>query len=450
MFDNLLIMIKQLVTKLFIATFNRNFFIALNNTLTNQWLHKNDLLTLQEEKFFKLISHCRQNVPYYRNLKCFEKIQSISDICEIPYLTKNIINRDREAFCAENIPFRRFKLMGTSGSTGEKLTFYSDKKNHLAWACTIRGDMWAGYQLGDKQLLLWNIDENPSVINRLGNWLKNWLIHHRTIISAKELSDIQLKGHLSKFNKVKPDFVIGYPGSLAIFASFIEKHGYKVHKPKGIISASDTLFEHQRKKIESVFNCKVLNRYGSTEVFHIAGECEHQNGLHISTDHIILEVVNDKGEICKPGEMGEIIVTDLTNYAFPFIRYKTGDLGRVSDKNCVCGRQLPILENIYGRVTSITVGLNGVKTSGIFWIELLQGKIEGIKKFEIIQKSIDSIDIKIVPETIYKKSDNIKITNLVKDKFGQGTNVNIIFEKQLSLSVGGKHQFIYSNVSPYI
>jgi phenylacetate-CoA ligase len=337
--------------------------------------------------------------------------------------------------------------MCTSGSTGEKLEFYSDRKNYHSWACTIRGDMWAGYGFGDRQVHLWRVHNAMPWKIKLRNGFRNLLIDHTTILNEQQISDIKLEEHLLRFNKIRPHFFIGSPGILAIFASFIQKNGLNVHTPNGIISAADMLFEHDRKLIEEVFRCKVLNRYGSTEVFHIAGECSEQNGMHISSEHIYLEIIDDQGNPCKIGMPGEVVITDMTNYSFPFIRYKIGDLAVLSEKKCPCGRGLPLLEKLEGRVANITIGPNGTKVVDSFWNELLHEKIVGIEKFQIRQDKINHIFIKLVTNSDFIDSSINKIDDLTKIQFSKLMNVDVVKVDDIPLPKNGKRQYVISDLS---
>ena len=148
------------------------------------------------------------------------------------------------------------------------------------------------------------------------------------------------------------------------------------------------MFPFQREKIENIFKAKVFNRYGCREFGNIATECEMHNGLHINSDRFIIEIVDEKGNKCENGTLGEILVTDLDNFVFPFIRYKIGDLAIMSETACTCRRNLPLLEKVEGRVFEMIQGPNGNVVAGTFWT-LLRNKVEGFSKFQIIQNKID-------------------------------------------------------------
>ncbi len=422
---------------------------ALDECLISQWLPREKLAELQDRHFQLLLNHCRKNVPYYARQKEFKAVKSLADIQKLPILTIADVRNNREALVANNVSRSQLIPMSTSGTTGKKLEFYSDRKNYLSWACTIRGDMWAGYRPGAKQAFLWGIPEKITFRAKLKRYLKNIVVDHALWFPVKNLTDEQFQKYVLRFNKYKPEFFTAYPNSLTYFAEFIEKNDLKIHSPVGIITGGDMLFEWQRVIIERTFKTKILNRYGSTEVFHIAGECQEQNGLHISMEHIYLEILDKEGQPCQAGETGAIVITDLTNYGFPFIRYKIGDAGAVTARKCRCGRALTLLENLQGRVTGLILGPNGVRVSGTFWIDMFNTVIPDIIQFQVYQDLLDHVQIKLIVEPNYNYARNDEIVALVKNRFGNEMLVDIEIVDKITPAVEGKSAFIISKISAH-
>ena len=320
----------------------------------------------QDEAFSKLIQHARSNVPYYRKLLANLEVRSLDDITSIPFLTKRDIRENMEALKAENIPPRRFIPNSTGGSTGETIEFFSDADQMLA-SLLLRSNTWTGWRIGEKQMQLWGAHYDLPKAKGAVDGLKSRLIQRNLILSSYDMTEDDMAAYASRINRYRPALVTGYPSAMALFSEFMREKGIAVHAPKGIVTSAETLFENQRKTIESVFGCRVFNRYGCREAGGVAQECEEGNGLHVFTEHVIVEVVDEHGNPCGPGESGEIVLTKLDNYAFPFIRYRVGDVGALSGRSCPCGRNLPMLERVEGRVFDIVVGTNGNHLSGTFW-----------------------------------------------------------------------------------
>ena len=349
------------------ATFfyNKKLFNNIKLAFKTQNESKEVIRSIQEKKFLKFIDHAKNNVPYFKEK--LDNIYGLSDIHKIDFLTKENIRKYNSDIKANNLRSNRFISNATSGSTGESLYFYTDAEDYYRTATTIRGDSWAGLKFGAKAIHLWgaerDIDHNKSFYLRF----KHRYIVKNKMLSTYHMSDNDLFEYITIYNKYRPRVIISYPTPLFRLAQFIEQHNIEIFKPKGIITSAETLFPFQREKIEEVFQSKIFNRYGCREVGHIAAECEVHKGLHIHADRFILEIINSKGETCSTGELGEIVITDLDNYVFPFIRYKIGDLGVLSQRTCSCGRKLPLLEKVEGRIFDLIVGTNGNMVGGTFW-----------------------------------------------------------------------------------
>jgi len=262
------------------------------------------------------------------------------------------------------------------------------------------------------------------------------------------MKDSDMLQYIRIINEIKPKLIVGYPSSLELLSKFIQASNYQIYSPKGMITGGETLHELQRQTIQNTFNCKVLNRYGCREVGHIANECQQQKGLHISSDHIIIEVVNEIGEPCKYGELGEIVVTDLDNYVFPFIRYKIGDIGILSKSKCPCGRNLPLLESVEGRSFDLVLGSNGNRVPGNFFT-LLRYSVNGIDKFQVIQEKFKEILIRLVVNKEWNEREQEHLLYLIKEKLGQEMKIDLLIVDSIKTGASGKFRWVTSQISPF-
>ena len=216
---------------------------------------------------------------------------------------------------------------------------------------------------------------------------------------------------------------------------------------RGIISSGESLSINQREIIENAFQVKVFNRYGCRDVGPIAHECENHSGLHVFSSHVYVEIINEKGQHCQPGEMGEIVVTDLDNYVFPFVRYKIGDIGVWSSEKCNCGRDLPLLKNVVGRTFDLIIGTNGNRVPGNYFT-LLRNKFKNIDQFQLVQNQIGEIELKLklkdnnlINETLLKRT--------IKEKLGDDMIINISYVDKFILTKNGKFRWVVSKVNIY-
>lgn len=429
--------------KIITYIYNNKLFKDIKTAYKLQFKSVEEIKFFQEQKFKKLIEHAQVNVPYYKDK--LVGVNTIDDITKINFLTKEKIKIFSNDLKAKNLNEQRFLRNSTSGSTGESLYFYSDAENFYLKAVNIRGDKWAGLEYGAKSLYFWGAERDIEQNRGFYKFLKDKYIIQNKIISAYHMSDVDLLDFIKEYNNYKPSILVSYPTPLYHLACFIEKNDIEIWEPKGIVTSAETLFPFQRKKIEEIFKCKIFNRYGCREVGHIASECEKHDGLHINVDRFVVEIVDSNGNLCKFGESGEIIITDLDNYTFPMIRYRIGDLGILTDRTCSCGRNLPLFKKIEGRVFDLIVGVNGNTVAGTFWT-LLKNKINGWEKFQIIQEETDEIEIIVERNNKIEPDFNENITQIVKDKLGENMKILVKIVENIPQTKAGKHRWVISKL----
>jgi phenylacetate-CoA ligase len=244
-------------------------------------------------------------------------------------------------------------------------------------------------------------------------------------------------------NQWKPLYLRGYASSLYLLAKYIDENTVRLNfKLKGIFSTAEVLSINQRLLIERVFNVHVFDNYGLNDGGISAFECPLHKGMHVDFERSILQTVNDSGKVVT-GEIGKIIATSLYNYAMPFIRYDTGDLGFIDDVNiCECGNPRPLLKSVYGRTTDYLKLNNNVIGSPV--LTVLMGKIN-VEHYQIVQINSDEIDIKYVNKTLLDAKDK----NFIEKSFFEHVGpIRINFKKVTSeeLLAKNKHKFIINEV----
>jgi phenylacetate-CoA ligase len=248
------------------------------------------------------------------------------------------------------------------------------------------------------------------------------------------------------YNRFKPDVVIGYTSAMTEFAKYIKSKNIKCHRPNSVIATAEQLFSEQRQILENVFCCPVFNRYGSREVMLIASECEKHNGLHMNIDNLYIEILRN-GKPANPGEMGEVVITDLFNYGMPFIRYQIGDYAVPSQSACTCGRGLPLLKEISGRTFDAIITLDGRKLTGLYFTHLM-GNISGIEQFQIIQKRRDHLLVKIVKNNLYSESTTKQINEELTKIMGPKVTIEINFVDKIPFLDSGKRRITIKEFEP--
>jgi phenylacetate-CoA ligase len=415
----------------------------------SQWLSRVEIYQLQLTKLKAFLTDVQEHVPYYRNLFVEmgfkpENLESLQELSSLPLLTKKEIRAHMDDMKADNaVGLARFN---TGGSSGEPLIFYigNQRVSHDV-AAKWRATRWWGVDIGDPEAVIWGSPIELGSQDKIRLLRDKFLRTH--LIPAFEMSPEKLDGFIQQIQAIQPKMLFGYPSALAHIASHAEKKGIAMNNLgiKVAFVTSERLYDHQREKIERIFACPVANGYGGRDAGFIAHQCP-QGGMHITAEDIILEIVDPQGNALPVGELGEIVVTNLATHDFPFIRYRTGDMGILSDKNCSCGRGLPLLEEVQGRTTDFVVAKDGTILHGLALIYVLRD-LEGVDAFKITQTSLEQTTVQIVKAVGYQQFDaEAKIIDTFKKRLGSSVNIIIEYPDAIAKEKSGKFRYVISHV----
>ncbi len=415
----------------------------------NQFLPEREIEDLKWRKLTVLLEAAGRHVPYYRDLFESEgidpsKFESPADMVKIPFLTKEIIRGEKRRMISKD-PLRRGYLSSTGGSTGDPLYFWADSAaGPVRRATTMRGYRWTGFDIGGRQALLWGFNLDRPVKERISEGAKNFFNNILTL-SSFEMTPETMKLYASRMRRFRPSILIGYPSALATFSEFCRDTGVWLPSPKAVVTGGERLFPHQRDLIEEAFHTDVYDRYGSREFSAVAHECSEHKGLHVFSDLFHVEVIHESGRPAQSGEIGELVITDLTNLYMPFIRYRTGDLAMPTERKCPCGRGLPLLEKIEGRSFDSIVTPGGKKVGGFFWTWLSRA-VPGIDRFQIEQRDRFGIVFRIVPGEGWSDDHKEVLTAKIKENCCDDFRVDFQIVDEIPLTPAGKAKFIVSNI----
>lgn len=431
--------------------FQASYFLAgktsviryYNEFMETQWWPYDRLAKLQLEQLQRLLHFAYEHVPYYKRL--FDSrglrphdIRGFEDLQKLPILTKQTIRQHRAEMMPRNVKGLHYVRGSTGGSTGEPLQYLMSMEDYTRGiALLLRGWSYGGYRPGDRIAQIAGSSLIPTARSSLKKWAISFLRNIRSY-SSYGMSDEMLVQYVRSLNHFKPEFLRGYVSSIYTLASFVRDKGIPVKfRPRAVFTTAEKLLEGQRRVIEEVFRTEVFDTYGLNDGGVSAYECQEHCGMHIDMERAILEVVDENGRqvFDKPGK---ILATSLYNYAFPFIRYDTGDIGIMTNSKCSCGRELPLLKELIGRMTDV-LDVMGRKIGSPI-LTVLFGKFD-IEQYQIIQESDKSLTCRIVKGPTYTKDDEEFIRKSLINHLG---SVDIVFEYVPSIvpEEGNKHKFI--------
>ncbi len=415
----------------------------------SQWLSPTEVAALQNKRLRSFLCDIGEKVPYYRDLFAEIKfdpgaVGCVADLQKLPLLGKPDIRANMDNMTA--VDAGQLQRFNTGGSSGEPLIFMlgNERVSHDV-AAKRRATRWWGVDIGDPEIVVWGSPIELNAQDRL-RLLRDKLFRTR-LLSAFEMSEKNLDSFVASIRRARPKMLFGYPSSLSHIAKYADDRGINM-QDLGIRVAfvtSERLYDHQRQQIERTFACRVANGYGGRDAGFIAHECP-EGSLHITAEDIIVEIQRPDGSIAPPGDSGEIVVTHMATRDFPFVRYKTGDIGAIDEKPCSCNRGLPVLKELQGRTTDFLVAMDGTVMHGLALIYVLRD-LKGVKEFKIIQESLDLVRVLVVPDSQWDKTIKGAIVDGFRERLGRSVIVEVEVKTEIEAEASGKRRYVVSHVT---
>jgi phenylacetate-coenzyme A ligase PaaK-like adenylate-forming protein len=403
----------------------------------------------QTQQLRQLLTHSQRLVPYYR--EAFSSVGlsvqdlgqfKLRDLLQLPLVDKETIRAVPSQFMAANVSQKQLHTYLTSGSTGTPLAINFSSQMHQSWtaAYEARCRRWAGVNHKMKRAMIGGRVVVPKAESRPPFWRYN-LSEKQLYMSAFHISPANAKTYVEALNSYKPDYLVGYASSHFFLARLICEMGLVVHRPKAVLVSSEKLTDDMRQTIQQAYGCQVFDGYSGVEVCCLASECEYHQ-LHVSPDVGLIELLDKSGVPVASGEVGEIVATGFLNFAQPLIRYRTGDEAIASNQPCPCGRNLPVLKELVGRLEDTVIGADGremVRFHGIFV------GLPKIRQGQVVQKSLSDFTLRLVVDHGFDDGDRHTIQERMKHRLGK---INLTFEyvDRIESTERGKMRAVISHV----
>lgn len=414
-----------------------------------QWLSRDELHALQLAKIQTLVRHAYENVPFYRERYQAvgfhpEDLKSLTDFQELPCLTKEDIRQNREALAARTVPRRQLTPSETGGSTGQPTHFYVDDAfwrwnaaNHFR----VRG--WHGVEEGDRTAWLWGARQDMPEWSRLKR-LKAALMNER-YLNAFDMTEENMGAFAERLCRRQPAVIYGYASALSLFARYLKERDLTDIRPHLIDSTSETLFGPQRELLQEVFRCRVVDNYSSRELGVMAFECE-TGELLVTADVRYLELAAG-GQVVPTGQMGEVVITSLYQFSWPFIRYRNGDMAVYAAETSTSGRGFPVLKEIVGRTNDFLVSSEGAFIHSQFFAHAFRARPE-VVRYQVHQPDRYRLRIHVVCGQVVSDAWLESVRGEVQARFGPATHVFLQVVDEIPLTPAGKHRHVVSDVKP--
>ena len=401
---------------------------------------------IQWQKLIDILNYANDHNHYYKKLFAensidVKRIKDASDFMKIPILTKEAINLKANEMISTDS--RRISKRKTSGSTGIPLVFVKDR-DATAYMDAMMHEVysWYGIELGDRQGRIWGMPLGFKA--RTFTQIKDLLLNRKRMVSFEinRSNSIDFYNILKKF---KARFLYGLVNTTVEFTKELIDAGLDpaTLRFNAVITTGEILFPFQRDFLKQAYQCPIVNEYGTTENGIVAFECK-KGKLHLLTHNVYIEFINpETNQPAKPGELGEVIITELHSYAMPFIRYKVGDLARPSNETCDCGLELPVISEVVGRVSDLIITPDGRQVSSAI---LSYSMPKGVKRFRTFQKSPSGIEVLLQEKAPIGKDDLLSFEKKLRHYLGEEIKIDIKKVDTIPIDSSGKFRHFVTEI----
>ena len=451
MFDLYGTLLGRFLFPAFEAARGRPTVALLRHLEATQWWSLDQLRDLQMGYLRRLLRHTYRHTAYYRKLFdehgiAPDRLHSVEELSKIPLLTRELAQDSFEARMSQ-VPPGIAVRKASSGTTGRPMVVaYNAESRHFRDASRWRGYGWAGYRIGKRALHYWAA---PLASTPRWNRFKADVDHRLKrdlYVDSSPRGDEALASAIASLRSFRPEVIVAYSQGAAALARFVNERKLRDWDPIPVLCGAERVLPHDRTAIEQAFG-PVFETYGCREVMLIGAECEHHDGMHTSMETMIVEVVvrepDGTTRAARPGESGEVAVTDLHNLANPIIRYLTGDLAVArSSEVCKCGRQLPRIGPIEGRVTETLHDGQGRAVSGLLFSILFVPLADAASQFQVVQRRDRTVVLRVVPKGGKLTPAAEKTARDFVAKYLPGCPFQIESLQEIPLSPAGKRRLV--------
>lgn len=378
-----------------------NAFKYLREARSVHQLPAEDLSARQREKLGELLGWLRNRNGYYGPMlaESGEPEDPAAVLRTLPLLEKGALQRHAEDLVTADYRTRTIQK-STGGSTGAPVRIIKDADGVAREMATT----WAalesyGIGVGERSARFWG---TPLTRARRLRFRLTDLAMNRIRLSAFDLDDEDLESYWRRCLRFQPTWMYGYASLIHMFAAWIEQNGLDgtAIGLRSVVTTSEPITDQQRKQVSAVFGVPVYDEYGCGEVGAIGYGCE-EGQLHVMTENVVVEILDEGGRQVEPGEVGEVVVTDLTNYAMPLVRYRLGDRATLGS-GCDCGRGFPTIGKVLGRIHDVVFTPAGRRWHGEkldYLMSQLYAEIGGFRQYQVVQETADTLRVCLVSDS---------------------------------------------------
>jgi phenylacetate-CoA ligase len=334
----------------------------------------------------------------------------------------------------------------SSGATGTPVQGVSTALVQLMWeAVTVRDYLWQGRDLGKTLgVIRVLVEKKPWRSARSAAWSAGAGAIFHTGPALYYDGTRPVDEHLDWLLRHEPDYLLVFPSVLQALLLESERRGVKPERLRAVSTFAEQLDPALRGALARQWGVPLADIYSATETGYIALQCPEHPHYHVQAETVFVEVLNSEGRECAPGEVGRVVVTPLHNFAMPLIRYEIGDFAAPGSA-CACGRGLPVLERIAGRVRNMCVMPSGrCKWPALYGVIFELGL--PIRQFRIVQHSLEQVEAMLVTERALATEEEERVRAALRRALYEEARVTISYHQAIPAGPGGKYEEFLSKI----
>lgn len=425
----------------------RMLAVQFQFTQSETW-HPQQMRQVQFMQLAQLLRHARNTVPFYRD-RVPELRSGVIDqdaFAQIPLLRRQDIQDHYEQLQSRALPADHGSAMEaqTSGSTGRPIRFLSTELTRALWqAFTLREHLWHGRDFTGKLAAI----RGPSRIREgaAAGWGPATGDLFRTGPAVMYSTEQSMAAQAEWLMQENPDYLISIGSNARELARYCAQHGLRPSRLREVRSYGEALHAETRALVRAAWNVPVVDMYSCREAGYLALQCPRHEHYHVQAEGVLLELLNAQGEPCSPGELGRVVITPLHNFAMPLIRYEIGDYAEAGEP-CDCGRTLPVIRHIAGRVRNM-LRLRGGGLRFPRFGEYEFGCVPAVRQFQVVQKTFDDIEVALVVARPLTAGEEDTLRALILKNLGYSFRLTFSYRDRIPRAASGKFEDFRSEVT---
>lgn len=422
----------------------------------SQWWPSDIIARCQFGQVRRVIEFAARTVPFYRELYGTDSLSlsSPEEFIRLPILSRPDVQSADTTMHSTALPKRHGQVGQTltSGSSGQPVRALSTEVTRSFWRVfTLRDHFWHRRDFSGKLAAIRDTDSNDAR-PPLGKTVSNWGSATAGVVETGPGALLTIQSNILEqadwISRVDPDYLIVYPSTALALASQHVNASRKLHRLREIRTFGEILEPNVRQIIRDSFGVNVVDMYSSQEVGYIALQCPNSESYHVQAENVLLEILDDSGKPCGPGQVGRVVVTTLHNFAMPLIRYDLGDYAEVGPP-CPCGRGLPVLTRIVGRQRNMLRLPDGRQV----WPTLIRGdrpeQLPPIQQFQLIQRTLSELELKVVLPAQLSQDQESFLKQYLRQTLGHPFEIVITRVTDIPRSPTGKYEEFRSEITAH-